>query len=433
MFVFLSPATGEPLAFHTNHRPTVIRALNATTVISSRDGSNVQKLNFVNSLLKDDAVNVVSSASQNPMHYFMAAIRKEEEIEDEVEFSDKQDKLLQSWMAVNYCGTITDSVFLSKHLVAANAAVRDVTLRDINQLHMILNIPSFYGKTSVMKDLVKYPVVFFDHVYEKIKLMPLHDARLLYDFITGSDGLGIPLFEHTIGEEYPSIQHQWTMLSYFLQMCSPICLSPLEGGHRTMQLIKFFTGAQFNNDTPQPFEPRLRKASDYELKPNQSISEHGVAMTLFVCSFWQRVDKSQELCEWDASQLQALSYSFKQKQDVVYQDTFDGFFVHLIDSVRTRFSEAEVGGLTTNKMFNDPLVKVFIFDRRVHASFPIIVNEIKTQSPFKKQWDKLSDHERSCYDVENPNVWLYPKFDNLFSIMVSTLRFLFIFVISSIN
>ena len=108
----------------------------------------------------------------------------------------------------------------------------------------------------------------------------------------GDDGLGIPLFhqnriqlirspdgEVTQERVIPPIYQQWTLLSYFLQMCSPICLSPIEGGHRTLQLIKFFTGAKFTSDSPQPMEPPNRRPTDRELKPNKSINLQGVGMT----------------------------------------------------------------------------------------------------------------------------------------------------------
>ena len=93
------------------------------------------------------------------------------------------------------------------------------TVHDINQLHYILNIPHFFEETKVDTGDQSHSIVFFKYIFDKLKQMPLYDHRLMRHFV--HDDLGIPLFENK-GEM--TIHEQWTQLSYFLQMCSPICL-----------------------------------------------------------------------------------------------------------------------------------------------------------------------------------------------------------------
>ena len=57
-------------------------------------------------------------------------------------------------------------------------------------------------------------------------------------------------------------------------------------------MIKFFTGADFTNKSPQPFKPLHRIGNHTDILPAAKINPHGLAMTRYNYSFWQRFDKS---------------------------------------------------------------------------------------------------------------------------------------------
>ena len=235
----------------------------------------MMEINFVKSLLHDEKYNFIGNSGTNPMHYFAASVeRKKPYPRTNKELLERKDECLQTWMLINFHkDEMPNPALQAKQLVIVNQGVRDVTVEDINRLHYILNIPHYYKPASITKEGQNVPVVFFQAIFDKLKDMPLHNAELMFNFITGPDDLGIPLFERSDSGTPPPIYEQWTKLSFFLQMCSPICLSPIEGGHRTLQLIKFFTGAEFTDSSPQTFTPIERLGYPGEIKPNlKSVS-----------------------------------------------------------------------------------------------------------------------------------------------------------------
>ena len=81
LLVHLSPATGEPVALHSNNRLTQMKSILATSTIS--------------------AVN--SDAKQETLNFFISAVEPREEINFEKnQIADFKDGLMQSWMELNY-------------------------------------------------------------------------------------------------------------------------------------------------------------------------------------------------------------------------------------------------------------------------------------------------------------------------------------------
>ena len=293
LLVHLSPATGEPVALHSNNRVTQMKSILATSTISAANSDVKQEINFANSLLNDDPDNPIGTSGSNPLHFFISAAHQREVINfEKKQIGDYKDDLMQSWMELNYREKAYPFKEHSKlQLFIANQGVRDVTVEDINHLHLVLNIPKFFNQTAVFSDDSHIPVVSFKHIFEKLNQITLYNAHELHKFITGEDGLGIPLNNLDENGFPPPIHEQWKYLSYFLQFCSPICLSPMEGGHRTLQLIKFFTGAKFTEDCPQPFAAVMRNPGDKIVKPHLHLNEHGIALTKYECFFGSAASK----------------------------------------------------------------------------------------------------------------------------------------------
>ena len=301
-----------------------------------------------------------------------------------------------------------------------NQEFRDVTVKDINQLHYILNIPHFFEETTVPVGDSPQPVVFFKYIFDKLKLMPLHDAELLKKFICND--LGIPLFPAT--DPTLPIYAQWTKLSYFLQMCSPICLSPIEGGHRTLEMIKFFTGADFTNKSPQKLEPGPREGyAEVELRPNMRINELGLAMTTYNYTFWQRFDKTDLLDREVAAELQGQSDWFKKSLSVSCKDTNDHFLVEVLQRLEVLYACESAEEFTTTKFFKSHDKSYKILDDRMRKAYPVILACIKNVNPSKKAWEKLKVEKRSRYESANPPEATYPIFLHLQKSFVSAIIF----------
>ena len=71
-------------------------------------------------------------------------------------------------------------------------------------------------------------LVIMEHLFARFEGMRLDDPAEMKKWIKTQLG-----FDFSAANETTPIWQQWTMLSYFLQMCSPITFSALDGGHRT--------------------------------------------------------------------------------------------------------------------------------------------------------------------------------------------------------
>ena len=305
-------------------------------------------------------------------------------------------------------------------MVIINQELRDVTVKDINQLHYILNIPHYFKNTTVPVGESKQPVVFFKYIFDKLKMMPLHNAELLRAFIIND--LGIPLFPEKL-VTLP-IYTQWTMLSYFLQMCSPICLSPIEGGHRTLQMIKFFTGADFTNKSPQKINPGPREGyANVELRPYMNINESGLAMTAYNYTFWQRFDKTAQLDRQAAGELQMQSDWFKKVLSVSCKDTNDHFLVQVLQKLDAFYAREYEEEFTTTTFFKSHDKSYEILDARMKKAYPVILDCIKNENPSKKVWEKLKVNKQKEYESAHPPKQAFPSLLQLHKSFVSDIIF----------
>lgn len=110
--------------------------------------------------------------------------------------------------------------------------------------------------------------------------MPLDNKSDLHHFITSkkNDCLSLPF---TIINQDTPIYQQWTVLSSFIQMISPISFSMMEGGHRMLAMIRFYTGKSF--DAPCPHLINDEFAWPQELK--DQISVDNVTQTRYMSHF----------------------------------------------------------------------------------------------------------------------------------------------------
>ena len=414
LMVYLSPATGEPLSMHVNHRESQMRSMNKTTVVDIvKDGQHVQEpVNFLDDLLQDKMMNSVVTPGSNPIHVFAAAVEATTLVPSDDDFATFQDNYLQTWMLVNY--QTDNEIIPYQKVVLLSEMLRDVTVQDINQLHYLLNIPHFFEETTMPVGDGSQPIVFFSYIFDKLKLMPLHDSIQLRHFV--HHDLGIPLFKN---KGYMPLYEQWTQLSYFLQMCSPICLSPVEGGHRTLQMIKFFTGAEFNNKSPQPSVPKPREGHNVEVMPFHKINEFGLAMTTYNYSFWQRFDKTNHVGKETADELQLQSHWFQQVLNVSCNDTNDSFLVKVLQELGNLFDCDTPNQFTTTKFFWSHRECLDLLDARMQKAYPVILECLRTISPAKKQWDSLLDAQKKKYEAATPPKGSVPIFRNLLKSLVS--------------
>ena len=73
----------------------------------------------------------------------------------------------------------------------------------------------------------------------------------MLDFITNEKHLNLPLLQEFLDTD-PGLQDLWLFLSWFLQFISPVALFPVEGGHRAMVMMKFFSGCRVEQQAPHP-------------------------------------------------------------------------------------------------------------------------------------------------------------------------------------
>ena len=409
LLVYLSPATGEPMSMHVNVRASQIRSMNETTTIDVlKDGEQVSlSVNFLEDLIHDRE-NLVVTPGSHPIHVFGAAAEPTTRYIPSRELPDYLDIYLQTWMLLDY--KTSSGTRPMQKVVMINQELRDITVKDINQLHYILNIPHYFKNTTVPVGKSTQPVIFFKYIFDKLRLMSLHDARLLRKFITND--LGIPLFGEN--ERTLPIYTQWTRLSYFLQMCSPICLSPIEGGHRTLEMVKYFTGADFNNRTPQKIDPSRREGySLVELRLNMEIQEQGLAMTIYHYTFWQRFDKTDPIGRQVARELQVQSEWFKQSQKVSCRDTNDSFLTEVFQRLDAAYACRPNEEFTTTKYFKSHDKGFETLNARLQKAYPVILDCIKTVSPAKLVWKATPQGEKDRYESITPPEAAIPAFEFL--------------------
>jgi hypothetical protein len=241
LLMYLSPSTGEPLSYNCNHCETTKQAL------SSEKGF---LKGFRNEILNQrvDEARIFDSS----MWIMPATLYDSDESSRVADYVEKHpNHHLQTWFKSSI-QISEDSGIYNMRQVLSDYWLRKPSVEDINRLHLILNIPVFYGDLvgKTAPDSNK-SLVLFNHIIEKLSKLPLHSKTELYEFITGKDGLNLPFT--SITAETP-IFEQWTVLSYFLQMASPVCFSIIDGGHCILAMIRFYTGHAFHAPCPYDFE-----------------------------------------------------------------------------------------------------------------------------------------------------------------------------------
>ena len=232
----------------------------------------------------------------------------------------------------------------------------------------------------------------------------------------------------SIPSEKKSLLLKPTMLVSLAPQIQPFnSLSPIEGGHRTLQMIKFFTGADFTNKSPQPFKPLHRSSNWTDILPAKKIHQHGLAMTTYNISFWQRFDKTNLLGGNDAFELRLQSNWFQQSFKVVCKDTNDNLLAKVLQKLDTLFKCKDGDQFTTTKFFQNVDDSIKKLDARMMQAYPVILECVKTISPAKEQFAILTAALKRKYDAATPSLKSVPLYSNLHRSLVSAAAPLFHF------
>ena len=228
LFVYLSPETRQPLTFNCNTRRT-----NIDTIRKCHGG----RITYKQALLdchKEDSVALGGSGKQ--VYMLVTSLESQE--------NDYYKRPTGGLIRNEYTHQ-RSMTYLSfgpnkgpKSLILSNHGNRKPMLEEINRLLFLVGVTPF--ATPMSRDGEAMSYVNAEHLIERFKDMPLHDPALLKNFIALDLG-----FDFGTTAQTP-IWKQWTMLSFFLQFCSPITFSALEGGHRTWSITSFMTGQPFN-------------------------------------------------------------------------------------------------------------------------------------------------------------------------------------------
>ena len=389
LLVHLLPATGEPVAMNVNNRRTQLTSLKSTVYISNPGTKEKVAFNFTDELRQDRIKDCSSVIGDKSIHYFMSGVKSwlfaEEDFHGVTEYSH----LLQSWAPLRWRKQGSNRPDSSSfQLAVADQDFCKIDQDDINALHYLLNIGEVYPDGHVLVGgRITEPIALFFKVFEKLNNIPLYDARDMRDFIKSD--MAIPLFDNVSTDTIIPIWLQWTKLSYFLQMSCRICFSPIEGGHRTWEFIKFYTGAAFDELTPQPL------THDKPIVPHEYMQPRGISQADYKfhvwhpTSHWEHIDKS---C---ANQLRIESFEIKQRQDIQCEDTYVEFFETVINKVDELFIGYKQ--FTTKDLFKDFVAGLQRMDKRLTIISKAVLRLFKTKLPMKQIWEEFTDTTQSDY------------------------------------
>ena len=398
LLVHLSPATGEPVSFHVNNRKSQLSGMNTKHVVKNISNNTTFTFRFLDDLRADRLTDNSVLGGNKAMHYFMCGVNSH--LEDSTDIRDLYeqnvtDDYLQTLSTVKF--EKNDGTSTAPHvLLVGDQRVRDITIRDINELHYLLNIPTILPKTFLKQKKGKTTVGLFEMVFEKLNQLPLYDAQQLRCFLAFE--CGIPLFRPQDGypeDECVPIYKQWTYLSYFLQMCSAVTMSPIEGGHRTWEFIKYYTGSPFANHTPQPFEP-IPVPPAKIVFPDVKLEKQGLSQSRYQFYFWQRyVSKKAMINRTTANLLQRASLALKQHEDVTCVDTNLEFCRLAMEAAGK--SVSPLAPFTLDIYFRNFAKGVDIINARLKSISEAIWRLAKHKMPLKKVWDDLPDKIKNNY------------------------------------
>ena len=161
-------------------------------------------------------------------------------------------------MSVNFhlptvCNQLPN-LYRQQNLLNLSLEVKQPTIEEINSLHFLLNINTFFPTVEIetivpgrQKANFKREFAPLHLVFKQLSKLQTFSSQKMYQFITVTLGLH---FSESTNETTP-ISVQWTYLHCFLQFLSPIALFPVEGGHCTMAIMKFMSGLRLDSSSPQ--------------------------------------------------------------------------------------------------------------------------------------------------------------------------------------
>ena len=193
---------------------------------------------------------------------------------------------------------------------------------------------------------------------------------------------------------------QWKLLPHFLQMCSAITMSPIEGGHRTWEYIKYYTGAPFTNHTPQPWNPTVHPPQNIVV-PQFELRPLGLSQAQYKSFFWQKAVSKGTVDHQVAGLLQNASLTLKRHQEVGCADTKQEFFRLAMEAIDIALSsKRNKRPLTITSFFRNWVTGISNINDCLKLFGPAILEIIKIKDPMKKLWDGLTENQQKQYTFE---------------------------------
>ena len=306
LLVHLSPATGEPVFFHVNVQDVNVYFRQQQKVLASDNPNKPEEFSYLGALEKNVSINYDNIGGRPPpIHMHVSSViphvqgQGMNDMDAAMKVRTNRDAHLQS-IASMQCD-LEGRGYNNMILAMQDQIVRDVSVDEMNQLHYLLNIPFSFADIKILNDNSSHSKPLMCHVCEMFKKVNVSDASEFLQFI--HDDLEIPLFYTYANAAPPSITTQWLYLSLFLQMCSPVTLSPVEGGHRTWELVRYLTGSPFTQIIPTSGPESWTSKIPHSFRELHAIVPNGVAQLEYCFYFWQRFSTGARYDESHAKQL----------------------------------------------------------------------------------------------------------------------------------
>ena len=140
-----------------------------------------------------------------------------------------------------------------QQLMISNVEAVHPKIKDINALHFFLNIDVLFPPAQITNLLSESLEEHQSHEFSPMHLivkqlnkLRTFSSKAVFHFITKMLGLN---FDKIIDKTTP-IFAQWTYLHWFLQFMSLVALFPVKGGHCTLSIMKFMSGMQLDEPSP---------------------------------------------------------------------------------------------------------------------------------------------------------------------------------------
>ena len=209
-------------------------------------------------------------------------------------------------------------------------------------------------------------------------------------------------------------------------MCSAVNASVIEGGHRSWQMVKYFTGAPLNEKSPQPFVP-LPRNEGAKVEPDASLKMNGLSQAEYEYFFWQRLDTTSTPLSGNVwKDLQKHSFSVKQIQEVGCDDTNDAFFKQMLKSIDKAFKDLDQ--FNADDLYRDWEGGIEIVNQRLALICDLVKDLVQKKMPMKQKWNELTGPRKKKYDPPKKNekrsssMVSDMNFDDLVKLMVSDMK-----------